>query len=53
MKENYEDERTIEDALRNLADRPDITLKMAITPEKFKRGLRVEGSPLEKNCNGV
>lgn len=48
MKENYEDERTIEDALRNLADRPDITLKMAITPEKFKRGLRVEGSPLEK-----
>lgn len=48
LKENYEDERTIEDALRNLADRPDITLKMAITPEKFKRGLRVEGSPLEK-----
>ena len=49
LKENYEDERTIEDALRNLADRPDITLKMAITPEKFKRGLRVEGSPLEKS----
>ena len=36
LREVYEDERTVEEILKNLADRPDITLKMAITPEKFK-----------------
>lgn len=46
LKEVYEDERTVEDILKNLADRPDITLKMAITPEKFKERLRVKDSPL-------
>ena len=50
LKETYQDERTVEDALRDLADRPDIPLKMAITPEKFKKGLRVSGSPLEKKA---
>lgn len=50
LKETYQDERTVEDALRDLADRPDIPLRMAITPEKFKKGLRVSGSPLEKKA---
>ena len=48
LREVYEDERTVEEVLKNLADRPDITLKMAITPEKFKERLRVKDSPLTK-----
>ena len=48
LREVYEDERTVEEVLKNLADRPDITLKMAITPEKFKERLRVKESPLTK-----
>ncbi len=50
LKNNYEDERTVEDVLRTLADRPDIQLHMAITPNKFKKGLRVAGSLLEKKA---
>ncbi len=50
LKEVYEDERTVENALRELADRPDIPLRMAITPESFKRELRVKSSPLEEKA---
>lgn len=50
LKSTYEDERTVEQALRDLAERPDIQLKMAITPEKFKRRLKVEDSPLVKKA---
>lgn len=50
LKTTYEDERTVEQTLRNLAERADIQLKMAITPEKFKKGLRVEGSPLAEKA---
>lgn len=50
LKSVYEDERTIENTLRALADRPDIQLKMAITPSKFKDSLRVAESPLEKKA---
>ncbi len=50
LKSVYEDERTIEKTLRTLADRADIPLRMAITPEKFKESLRVTGSPLEKKA---
>ncbi len=46
LKETYEDERIIENNLRSLAYRPDIPLRMAITPEKFKTVLKVENSPL-------
>lgn len=52
LKSTYEDERTVEQALRDLAERPDIQLKMAITPEKFKRRLKVEDSPLVKKAPG-
>ena len=48
LRDVYEDERTVEEIFRDLANRPDITLKMAITPDKFKECLRVKGSPLEK-----
>ena len=50
LKESYEDERTIEDALTKLADRPDIQPKLAITSDKFKNSLKDINSPLEKNC---
>lgn len=36
LKSTYEDERTVEQALRDLAERPDIQLKMAITPENLR-----------------
>ena len=48
LRDNYEDERTVEEVLRNLAERPDIKLRMAITTTKFKEKLRVVESPLEK-----
>ena len=48
LKGVYEDERTVEDTLRELAERPDIPLRMAITPDSFKRELRVSDSALEK-----
>ena len=50
LKSTYEDERIVEQVLRDLAERPDIQLKMAITPEKFKKGLKVEDSPLLKKA---
>ncbi len=49
-RETYEDERTVERTLRDLADRPDIRLKMAITPETFKTRLRKRGSLLEERA---
>lgn len=48
LKDVYEDERTVENTLRDLADRPDISLRMAITLDSFKKELRIKGSPLEK-----
>lgn len=48
LKDVYEDERTVENTLRELADRSDIPLRMAITPESFKKELRVKSSLLEK-----
>ena len=51
LREVYDDERTIEDIFKSLAERPDIALKMAITPEKFKERLRVKGSLLEKKAS--
>jgi len=50
LKETYEDERTVEEILRKLADRTDIQLKRAISPAKFKSTLKDINSPLEKNC---
>ena len=47
LKDVYEDERTVEKVLRELVDRPDISLRRAITPGSFKRELRVSNSPLE------
>ena len=50
LKEDYEDERTIEDTLTKLADRADIKLTLAVSPTKFKNSLKDTDSPLEKNC---
>ena len=46
LKEVYDDERVVEAALRRLADRSDIPLRLAITPEGFKKDLRIDNSPL-------
>ena len=46
LRNVYEDERTVEDVFRELADRPDITLKVPISPEKFKKSLKKEDSKL-------
>ena len=48
LRDIYEDERTVESTLRELVDRPDIPLRMAITLESFKRELRMKDSPLEE-----
>lgn len=50
LKENYEDERTIEEALTSLANRTNIPLKLTISPTRFKSDLKDANSPLEKNC---
>ena len=42
----YEDERTIEEVIRKLADRNDIELKLKISPEKFKNTLKKSDSKL-------
>lgn len=42
----YENERTVEEIFRILANRPDIELKMTISPEKFKTTLRNDESKL-------
>ena len=49
LKNVYEDERQVEKVLRSLAERSDIELKMAISPKKFKDGLRKEDSKLLDN----
>lgn len=46
LKDVYEDERTVEDTIRILADRTDINLKMPINTEKFKEKLRNRDSDL-------
>lgn len=46
LKWVYEDERTVENVLRKLVDRPDIELKMLISEEKFKQNLRNPHSEL-------
>lgn len=50
LKDVYEDERDIEQALRRLADRPDIQLKLPISPAKFKTSLRRPDSQLEQKA---
>lgn len=50
LREVYEDERTVEGALRALADRPNIQPKMVISPSKFKEKLRVRDSLLERKA---
>jgi len=40
LKTVYEDERIIETIFKKLADRPDISLTMTISKDKFKEGLR-------------
>ena len=48
LKEVYEDERTVEYVLRELAERSDISLRMAITQDSFKKKLRLEDYVLQK-----
>lgn len=50
LKDTYEDERTVEDALTKLAQRADIQPRLAVLPAAFKRNLRDATSPLEKSC---
>ncbi len=50
LKEVYDDERTVEKALRNMAERADIQLRRPIDADKFKSRLRVEDSALEKKA---
>lgn len=45
----YEDERTVEDVFRKLADRADIELKIPISIEKFKKNLKNDSSKLLDN----
>lgn len=49
IKSVYEDERKVEEVFRMLADRDDIQLRMAISPDKFKRTLRNDSSKLLEN----
>lgn len=46
LKSVYEDERTVEGVIRELADRPDIQLRMGISEEKFKSSLKDPNSAL-------
>lgn len=46
----YEDERQVESVFTMLAERPDISLRMAITKEKFKSGLRNPESKLNETA---
>ena len=46
LKWVYEDEREVEEIFTMLAERPDISLKMAITKDKFKKKLRNPESKL-------
>lgn len=51
LKWVYEDERQIENVFTMLAERPDISLKMAITKEKFKKKLRNPESRLNETTS--
>ena len=51
LKWVYEDERQIENVFTMLAERPDISLKMAITKEKFKKKLRNPESRLNETAS--
>ena len=50
LKWVYEDEREVETVFTKLAERPDITLKLAITKEKFKDKLRNPESKLNEKA---
>ena len=50
LKESYEDERTIENALSSLVNRPDIQPNLIISKNNFKQSLRVPDSPLITAC---
>ena len=50
LKDVYEDERTIEEVFRTLADREDISLRMTITKEKFKEKLKKSDSDIEESA---
>lgn len=47
----YEDERKVEEVFRALADRPDIELRMPISPEKFRKNLISDSSKLLENAD--
>lgn len=51
LKWVYEDERQVESVFTMLADRPNITLKMAITKEKFKSRLKNPYSKLNETAS--
>ncbi|MDE6004835.1 MAG: AAA family ATPase, partial [Oscillospiraceae bacterium] len=48
LKRVYEDERIIENTFKELAERPDISLKMTISKDRFKDGLRVSNSKISE-----
>lgn len=50
LKWVYEDERQVETIFTMLAERPDISLKMAITKDKFKKKLRNPESKLNETA---
>ena len=50
LKWVYEDERQVETIFTMLAERPDISLKMAITKDKFKKKLRNQESKLNETA---
>lgn len=50
LKWVYEDERQVENVFTMLAERPDISLKMAISRETFKKKLRNPGSKLNETA---
>lgn len=51
LKWVYEDERQVEKIFTMLVERPDISLKMAITREKFKKSLRNPQSRLNETAS--
>ena len=52
LKWVYEDEREIERVFTMLAERPDISLKMAVSRERFKQKLRMPDSRLLETAAG-
>ena len=51
LKWVYEDERQVESTFTMLAERPDISLKLAITKERFKKNLRNPESKLNDTAS--